>query len=273
MNTDLNFLTKDDIAVQAPVVLSTSPTNDVSDRYTYASTETVIDDLGSLGWYPTQVSQRKARKNSTRFSPHMVKFANPDLRINDGEGDVSFPQIVLQNSYDGLSSMRFTAGIFRLVCSNGLIIDTAKFGELKIAHKGYSFDEMRDMVRGRTEAIPEQIDVMNDMRGRMLTREEQEYLALEAMAIRSDVTPENKELFKGKIDKVTLNDILTPERSEDRGQNLWNTYQVVQEKMIKGGFHTQLGVDAKVRKVREIKSFEKDLSLNKQLFEVAKELI
>lgn len=273
MNTDLKFLSKDDIKQTAPVILYSNPTRPVSDRYTFASTETVIDDLAELGWLPTQASQRKAKTEFSKFSPHMVKFSNPDLRISDGDGDLSFPQIVLQNSYDARSAMRFTAGIFRLVCSNGLIIATAKFGELKISHKGYSFDEMRRLVSDRTQSIPEQIQVMNDMKGRMLSQTEREHLAMQAILIRSNVLPEDVNEFQGKIDKLTLADILTPERDNDRGNDLWNTYQVTQEKMMRGGFHVQLGMNAKVRKVKEIKSFEKDVDYNKQLFEVARALI
>lgn len=267
--TDLKFLSKEDMTAKAPVIFYDNPTRDLSSRYTFASTETVIDDMTTLGWMPTEVHQRKAKKGFSKYSPHMVKFSNPDLRISDGEGDLSFPQIVLQNSYDGRSSLKFTAGIFRLVCSNGLIIATAKFGELSIKHKGYSFDEMRKLVTDRTESIPEQIQVMNDMKDRMLTQEEREALAMQAILIRSNVPAENLNEFKGKIDRVTLNDILTPLRNEDKGNDLWSTYQITQEKMMNGGFKVQLGMDAKIRKVKAIKSFERDVDYNKQLFHQA----
>jgi len=273
MKAELNFLSKQDIKAKAPVILYNNPTRDLSDRYTFASTETVIDDMTTLGWLPTQVHQRKAKKGFSKYSPHMVKFSNPDLRISDGEGDVSFPQIVLQNSYDGRSALRFTAGLFRLVCSNGLIIATAKFGEMSLKHKGYSFDEMRKLVTDRTESIPEQIQVMNDMKGRMLNQDEREHLAMQAILIRSNVPAENLDEFKGKIDRVTLNEILTPLRDEDKGVDLWSTYQVTQEKMMNGGFRVQLGMDAKIRKVKGIRSFERDVDYNKQLFESARELM
>jgi hypothetical protein len=273
MNTDLKFLTTEEIAQKAPVLLYDNPTRDLSDRYTFASTKTVIDDMTTLGWFPTEVHQRKAKQSFSKYSPHMVKFSNPDLRISDGDGDVSFPQIILQNSYDGRSSLKFTAGIFRFVCSNGLIIATAKFGELSIKHKGYSFDEMRKLVSDRTESIPEQIQVMNDMKSKMLTQAEREALAMQAILIRSNVPAENLDEFKGKIDKLTLKDILTPLRKEDHGNDLWSTYQVTQEKLMKGNFYVQLGMDAKIRKVKAIKSFERDVDYNKQLFESARQLM
>ncbi len=278
MNTDMQILTKEEIAKQAPVVLAEGPTAEVSDQYTFASTETVIDDLSELGWYPNEVSQRKSRKKSTSFSPHMVKLFNPDLKINKDEGgeeNISYPQIILKNRHDGLGKFQFMSGIYRLVCSNGMVIATQKFGEVRIAHRGYSFDEMRDIVRTRTEAIQEQIEVMNDMQVRMLDQTEREELAMRSIILRSNTqagTKEAKELIK-RVDKVTLKELLSPEREADRGNDLWNTFQVVQEKITKGLFHMPLGAQAKVRKVREINSFEKDLEFNKELFTTAKSFL
>ncbi len=271
---EMKALTKEEIARQAPIVLATAPTAEVSDQYTFASTETIIDDLSTLGWLPSEVSQRKSRSKDTSFSPHMVKFFNPDLRISKNDGgieNVSYPQVIVKNRHDGLAKLTMMAGIFRLVCSNGMVIATAKFGEVKIAHRGYSFNEMREILNKRVEAIPEQIQVMNDMQSRVLDRTEQEELARQAIIIRSNVqagTEEGLELLK-RVDKVTLNELLTPVRKDDEGSNLWNTYQVVQEKISKGLFHMPMGPKAKVRQVREIKSFEKDLEFNKELFTVA----
>lgn len=278
MTTELTILTKEDIASQAPVVLASEPSAKVSEHYTFASTETVIDDLSELGWFPNQVSQRKSRKESTRFSPHMVKLFNPDLKITQGDAgseNVSYPQIILKNRHDGLGKFEFMSGIYRLVCSNGMVIATAKFGEVKIAHRGYSFDEMRDIVRARTEAIQEQIGVMNDMQGRMLSRTEQEELARQAIIIRSNTQAGSSEALEliNRVDKVTLHELLSPVRNEDKGKDLWNTYQVVQEKISKGMFSMPMGAKAKVRRVREINSFEKDLDFNKELFTTAKSFL
>ena len=272
-NQDIQILTKDEIKEQAPLVLAQEPTRNVSNRYTFINTETVIDDMAKLGWLPTQVGQRKTRNPDTPFSPHMVKFSNPDLRIVNDAGDASFPQIILNNSHDGLGKFKFMAGIFRLVCSNGLVIATEKFGQMKIAHKGYDFAEVREIVRTRTEALPEQIQIMNDMKNHMLTREEQRELAIRGLFLRSQVPADKENQFRGLIDTVTLEEILTPVRDQDKGNDLWNTFQIVQEKMVKGGFHTQLGFDTKVRKVKEIRSFLTDMDLNKKLFGEARNML
>jgi len=273
MSTDLTFLSTDEIREQAPVIFAGGPTREVSERYVYADTPTIINDMDKLGWKVRQVGQRKARKEDTTFSPHFVRFANPDYRIKGNGGDYSFPEVVMKNRYDGLGAVEFMAGIFRLVCSNGMVISTESFGEMKLNHRGYSFDEMRKLVGDRVVSIEEQVAVMNAMKDTTLMKEQQRELAMQGLLIRGQVSKSEEGKFRGKVDVLTLDEILTPERNEDKGNDLWNTFNVVQEKMVNGGFHTQLGLNTKVRKVRAIKSFEQDLTLNKQLFSAATELI
>ena len=57
------YLTKDQIRNSSPLVFADAPTNpDVSNRYLFVNTETIIDDLEKLGWLPVQAAQRKSRK-------------------------------------------------------------------------------------------------------------------------------------------------------------------------------------------------------------------
>ena len=49
-------------------------------------------------------------------------------------------------------------------------------------------------------------------------------------------------------------------------------FNVIQEKITQGDFHAAL-TGAKVRKVRKIKSFEKDMKVNKELFKLATALL
>ena len=73
-------------------------------------------------------------------------------------------------------------------------------------------------------------------------------------------------------DSETIDDILEPKRKEDVGDDLWRVFNVVQEKITQGEFHAALK-GAKVRKVRKIKSFEKDMKVNKELFKLATALV
>jgi len=268
-----SYLTKEEIKNSAPLIFAEAPTNpDVSEKYLFVNTETIVDDLEKLGWLPVQAAQRKGRGKSTIFSKHMVAFQNPDIKITSKDGDDAFPRILLTNSHDGMQAFKFSVGIFRLVCSNGLVVADEQFSDFKIKHKGYSFEELRNVVRQAVEDLPNRVQVMNDMRARTLTQQEKEKLAIDAMLIRAGIKPNSEEATRFNYDDETIEDILEPKRDADKGDDLWKVFNVIQEKITQGEFHAALK-GAKVRKVRKIKSFEKDMKVNKELFKLATALV
>lgn len=267
------YMDKEALRKECPLAFANEATNpNVSKRYLFVNTETIIDDLDKLGWKPVQAAQRKSRGAKTIFSKHMIAFQNPDLKIKGKDGDDAFPRIIMTNSHDGMQAFKFSVGIFRLVCSNGLVVADEQFSEFKIKHKGYTFDELRGVVNQAVADLPNKVEVLNQMKQRVLTQDEKNKLALDAMLIRANIKPGSKEAKKFNYDEETIEDILDPKRKEDKGDDLWKVFNVVQEKITQGDFSAALK-GAKVRKVRKIKSFEKDLKVNKQLFQLATALI
>jgi hypothetical protein len=261
-----SYLSKEQIKALAPVVFATEPTNkNVSEKYLHVNTETVIDDLAKLGWFPVTAMQRrtKPRKDGspTIRSKHMISFQNPELIIKGKNGDDAFPRIIVTNSHDGLSSFQFRVGIYRLVCSNGLVVADEEFSAFSIKHKGYTFEELQGVVAQAVADLPNKIQVLNKMQARMLTPEEQRQLAIDAMALRSS-NPD------AKYDEASIEEVLTATRKEDEGDSLWLVFNRVQESIINGGYSAALR-GAKIRKVKKIKSFEKDLKVNQDLFKLA----
>lgn len=267
------YMDKEALKEVCPLAFAQAPTNpDVSGKYLFVNTETIIDDLDKLGWKPVQAAQRKGRGKSTIFSKHMIAFQNPDLKIKGSDGDDSFPRIIMTNSHDGMQAFKFSVGIFRLVCSNGLVVADEQFSDFKIKHKGYTFAELREVVNQAVADLPNKVEVLNQMKQRVLTQEEKNKLALDAMLIRAGIEPGSEKAKKFNYDDETIIDILDPKRDEDKGDDLWRVFNVVQEKITQGDFHAAL-TGAKVRKVRKIKSFEKDLKVNKELFKLATALV
>ena len=273
-NGDEQYITKDEIREMAPLAFADTPTNpDLSKKYLFVNTETIIDDLNKLGWLPVQAAQRKSRKEGgTIFSKHMIAFQNPEIKITSGDGDDAYPRILLTNSHDGMQAFKFSVGIYRMVCSNGLVVADEEFSDFKIKHKGYTFSELRNVVKQAVEDLPNKVQIMNDMKSKILTQEEKNKLALDAMLIRANITPGSEKAKAFNYDAETIEDILDPKREEDKGNDLWRVFNVVQEKITQGDFHAAL-TGAKVRKVRKIKSFEKDLKVNKELFKLATALV
>lgn len=263
-----SYLTKEQIKEQAPVVFVTSPTSaKVSSKYLFANTETIIDDLAILGWLPVQASMRKSRGVDTIFSKHMISFQNPDVRILNKEGEIdAYPRIILTNSHDGLNAFSFRVGIYRMVCSNGLVVAEDEFSAFKIKHMGYTFEELRNVVNTAMTDLPNKVEVLNRMKSTILTQEQKNEFAINAMLLRAGIKPTD---VQPEYDEETVVDILDPLRQADKGSDdVWITLNILQEKIIKGGYSQALK-GAKVRKVRPIKGFEKDIDVNQKLFKMA----
>ncbi len=61
-NAPQTYMTKEQLQEECPLAFATQATNpDVSGKYLFVNTETIIDDLDKLGWKPVQAAQRKSR--------------------------------------------------------------------------------------------------------------------------------------------------------------------------------------------------------------------
>jgi hypothetical protein len=255
------FLSKSDIRNAAPSVFTATAATNVSSAYTHIPTSQVIDDMAQLGWGVVDAKQVKARKG-VGFQKHLVVFRNNDIVINGADGDTVFPQILLTNSHDGKNAFTFTAGLFRLVCENGLVISTTEFENVKLRHMGYTFEELQAKIKEMVERLPLTVESMNKMKQIQLDEEQAVELATRALATRFT----EEEMTRITIDAKLL---LEPTRPEDKGTDLWSIFNVIQEKIIEGDFNYNAG--NKSRKARRIKNFNQDLKVNKELFELALE--
>ena len=206
-----------------------------------------------------------ARKKETKgVQKHLVVFRNPEVVINGSDGDIVFPQILLTNSHDGKNSFQFQAGLYRLVCSNGLVIADTQFEAVKIRHMGYSFEELQTQIREMVEKLPLTVESMNKMKETEFNQEQAVDFAKKAIETRFT----KDEMKRIEID---IEGLLKPVRKEDEGSDLWSIFNVVQEKLIEGDFDYTIG--SKFRKARKIKNFKQDQKINKELFAVALEYV
>lgn len=304
-NLATRFLSKDEMKTLAPRAFRTTPSNpNVTGRYVVASTEQVIDDLATLGWKPVEIKQQKERKANSIRSFHIVVFQNPKQSIGkisyiDKNGNTyqkeelnrvvtrfgnrlyaydrnnkcfevkestaeMYPRIILTNSYDGFNAFTFRAGLIRLVCQNGLVICTDSFIDVSVRHTKYNIEVLSEIVAKAIKSVDEQIGTFNDMREVELTDEQKNEFAINAVRIRKNLS-DNAVI---DIDDEGIEDLLTPIRPEDEGNSLWNVFNVLQEKITKGG--AVVGINGKkARKMRGIKSFSKDLNINQRLWKTA----
>jgi hypothetical protein len=264
MPLDLNnntFLTSPEIKEKASSIFTTTSAPGTSQKYSHISTKQIIDDMEELGWGVVDAKQVRARKGEG-FQKHLVVFRNNDLFIEGADGDNVFPQILLTNSHDGKNAFTFTAGLFRMICENGLVISTQEFENMKIRHYGYDFTELQTVINTMVEALPLAVESMNQFKQTQLAQEQILEFARKAVQIRFGEE-------QAQNIAIDYNALTTATRPEDRGTDLWSVFNVIQEKITQGMFEYQSG--AKVRKARKIKNFKQDLDLNAKLYELAAE--
>jgi hypothetical protein len=231
----------------------------ISDKYVHVPTEQVIEDVMKLGWSPINAYRVNSRKKRNGVGRHMIKFVNYDFMQ---EGKTEYPELLLTNSHDGTTAFKLDVGIFRLVCSNGMVIKSQDFGSMKVRHYGYDFETIKGAVNKLVEQIPDYLKQVEDMKEQELEREQMLEFAREAALLRFKTA--NIET----IDKlVDVDDLLESTRREDEGNGLWEVFNRLQEKVVNGKFNYALG--KKERKARPVKGFKSQVKLNQDLWELA----
>lgn len=170
-----------------------------------------------------------------------------------------YPEIVLINSHDGSSCYTVHVGLFRQVCTNGLVLGNIIESE-KIKHKGDIISNVIDASYRVMNSAKETLETAGCWSSINLTKEEQLALAESAHYLKfSDSEGNIKTSIKPK-------QLLLPRRSSDISTDLWTTYNVIQENVIKGGlpgvvFNEKTQTRRRVR-TREVKGIDENTKLN-----------
>jgi len=138
-------LSDDQIHRVAPSIFADGPHESRSQRYSYIPTVTVLTELRKEGFEPFFVTQTRVRDEGKReHTKHMIRLRHAS-QINGAEAN----EIILLNSHDGTSSYQMLAGMFRFVCSNGLVCgDTV--ADVRIRHNG---DVAGQVIEGAFEVL------------------------------------------------------------------------------------------------------------------------
>lgn len=255
-------MTESEIRQAAPQAYAATPKPGVSERYLFLPTSRIIEDMKILGWEVCQAKASKYRNEVNKeFGNHVIRFFNPNVFIKDNEGNIeAYVNILVMNSHTGRGSFKFELGLFRKVCSNGLVVKDRDFGSFQLRHKGYTFDELRVTMENAIDRLPDLVGRINLLTSTIMTPAQQLEFAQKAFQLRT--TPERL------LSEADLKDMLTPRRSEDKGDNLWVVFNRVQEGVMRGGFMS-IGSNGRLRKVKGIRNIQKDLQLNQSLWEMA----
>lgn len=228
-----------------------------SERYVYVPTIEIVEGLRREGWFPFFAVQAVPRDGERMgHAKHMLR-----LRRDGGIGKAEAAEVIIVNSHDGTSAYQMFAGVLRFVCTNSMIAGE-RFEEVRVPHKGGIQDQIIEGVYTVAEDFPRLIDATEGMKDTRLSSDEQRVLAEASLVARygEDESP------------VRPDQIIAPRRREDVGQSLWQTFNVIQENLIRGGVDGRRQTsDGRIRRsrTRAINGIDQNVGLNRALWTLA----
>lgn len=244
METTLNSLRE-----RVPAIFTKTPSPKVSNRYSFADSEYYLQKFIDADWFIHSARQ----VSKSEYAPHQVILRNKDIAT---VGDL-LPQLIFTNSHNGIKKMTMDTGIYRLVCSNGLVVPTSITQSLSIKHIDLGDSTTDTIVNSFYEKIPIIMNNIDRMRNKILTNDEIDNFTYNALQIR----------FINAVG-ININDVVKPSRIEDYSDDLWTVFNVVQEKLIRGGIQLP-----SKRHSRPINNFVNDNDINTKLWQLAEQYI
>jgi hypothetical protein len=239
----------DSLRQRVPAIFTKTPSPKVSNRYSFADSEYYLQKFIDADWFIHSARQ----VSKSEYAPHQVILRNKDIAT---VGDL-LPQLIFTNSHNGIKKMTMDTGIYRLVCSNGLVVPTSITQSLSIKHIDLGDSTTDTIVNSFYEKIPIIMNNIDRMRNKILTNDEIDNFTYNALQIR----------FINAVG-ININDVVKPLRLEDNSDDLWTVFNVVQEKIIRGGIQLP-----SKRHSRPINNFVNDNDINTKLWQLAEQYI
>lgn len=255
----VNPLNNQELKELAPTLFTSEPHYEVSDKYHFIPTIEVIEQIKSHNWYPVSVSQADVRDEEKQgYQQHCVRFRHFEDLLNPQDNAV---ELLLFNSHDRSKSFSISAGIYRFVCANGLVLSDSVFESYKIKHLGDRDNDVVNAVAKITAIKDKLLDKIKTLSNIQLSNLEKQSFAKLAIPLR----------FEEHLE-VDPNDLLVPNRKEDYKDDLYTTLNTIQEHLIRGNVS---GINKETGRrftSKEIKSITNDTHINKGLWEIAEKI-
>ena len=252
-------LTNEQLKEQAPALFTEEAHQNVSDKYHFIPTINVIEEIRANSWYPVSVSEANVRdENKQGYQQHLVRFRHFEDLLHPQENAV---ELLLFNSHDRTKSFSISAGIYRFVCSNGLVIADSVFETFKIKHLGERDNDVVHAVDSITAIKPKLMKKVQILESIVLSEPEKESFAKSSVPLRFD-----------KHLQIDSTDLLIPHREEDTKDDLYTVLNVIQENLLRGNISGTNKETGRNFTSREITSISKDVEVNQGLWDIAERI-
>ncbi len=266
MNQTSNFkataLSDEILRTRAPSIYASGPMMGVSHRYAFVPTAEILTGLRDLHWVPVEVEEQRIRQEARRgFQKHLIRLRLAEQMETLDEWNV---ELVVVNSHDAGCAYQLHAGIYRRICSNGLVIGGESFNAIRFRHSGCLTGEVVQASLRLVEAMPRIGERIARFRQRILEPRESLALAEAALLLRYPTVAESP---------ISPETLLQARRPEDEGDNLWLAVNRCQEGLLRGGLSdSHRDRRGKLRSVRPLRGIDSKVTVNKGLWSLAEQL-
>ncbi len=236
----------------APAAFAETPDpNRTSQRYHFISTARVVQALLEAGFQPTRAQQTRVRGGgSPNHAKHMIRFSivKSALTLTD-----AVAELVLINSHNSTASYSLRSGLYRPVCTNGLVTPIGDFGFVQVAHRGNVIHNVVDGALQIARGFDRIGEVVERMASCRLDDRQRLRLAEDALRLR----------YPGAQTHVpiTADQLLEPRSAADQGNSLWLVFNVIQRNLLAGGLPGR-SASGRVSHTRAISQIREDIRLN-----------
>ncbi len=235
----------------APSIFSESPIEGVSDKYAFVPTYKLLDTFRDAGYYPIMASESKVRDEENSLE----NLLRPNAKDE-------YEDIVLTNSHNRTSSFIVDLAIFRIVCSNMLVVPSKSFVHHSIVHVGFTNEKVKNAIAEVTSYMPKIKELVATFKSISLTKAEEHMLANAAIDIRFDTNTHY----------IKADELLKVNYEEDYVPTLWSAYNRIQEAMIRGGVKMKNLITNKTFTSKAINGIDATIKFNKELFEAVEQV-
>lgn len=261
-------LTEDEMFKLAPSIFATTAHDSRSDRFRAIPTIEVLRELAKENFLPVGVRQSSAREEGRAdYTKHLIRLRRMDDRKYQVGDTVC--EMLLKNANDGSSAYDLMAGLFRISCLNSLVSKSSTIDSVKVRHSG---DVAHKVIEGTYRVLNEAEKTLEapDKWGTLqLTYDDKTAFAEAAHVLRfADA--------HGEISTpIQPQQLLNPRRTADTASDLWTTFNVVQENVIRGGLRGVARNERGQRRrvcTRAVNGIDQDVKLNKALWVLAERM-
>lgn len=239
----------------------------VSDKYSFIPTTRALAVLADHGRQPVQaIEARTRREDLVGFQKHAVRLANTRYNRELMVGS-TIPQLLLTNSHAGSAAFELSLALFEKVCSNGLIVARGNATQIRVTHRGYVDEFMEEALREVASGVEPTLQLTDEYKAMRLTEGERLAFASAAIELR----------WNGEEFAVEPGRLLWAKRSTEREPTMWNTYNIAQEGIIRGGIPQRdvrngSKTYGRQTKSRKVSGLDENIRLNRALWVLTEQM-